>query len=76
MDKHILPRHDPMIRNWARLAMRRPIDNMNIGTGSSHRHYLPINGVHPVGYDVNNNPLYNIAVWVINGQVDTVHPEQ
>jgi RHS repeat-associated protein len=63
------------IRNWAKLAMRKPMDKMNLGTGAAHRHYLPINSIHPVGYDVDDNPLYNIAVWVVNGKVDSVHPE-
>ncbi|MFD4605639.1 hypothetical protein ACFWPQ_47465 [Streptomyces sp. NPDC058464] len=52
------------------------MDNLNIGTGSSRRHYLQINSIHPVGCDVNDDPLYNIAVRVLDGQVDTVHPEQ
>jgi hypothetical protein len=64
------------IRNWAKLAMRKPIDNMNVGTGAAHRHYLPINSRHPVGYDQNDNPLHKIAVWVRNGEVESVHPER
>ncbi|MET9847868.1 polymorphic toxin-type HINT domain-containing protein [Streptomyces ossamyceticus] len=69
----VKPEH---IRNWAKLAMRKPIDNMNVGTGAAHRHYLSINSRHPVGYDQDGNPLHNIAVWVRNGKVESVHPER
>ncbi|XRQ08875.1 hypothetical protein ACN3XK_72395, partial [Actinomadura welshii] len=62
------------IRNWARLAMRKPMDKMNLGTGASHRHLLRINSRHPVGYDEDGNPLSSIAVWVRDGHVSSVHP--
>ncbi|GAA2313544.1 RHS repeat-associated core domain-containing protein [Nonomuraea roseoviolacea subsp. roseoviolacea] len=62
------------IRNWARLAMRQPIDGTNIGTGSGHQHILQIGSRHPIGYDVNGNDLFSIAVWVDDGMVTSVHP--
>ncbi|MGW0709808.1 golvesin C-terminal-like domain-containing protein [Streptomyces sp. NPDC002643] len=68
----VTPAH---IRNWARLAMNKPMDNMNLGTGSAHRHVLEITGrTNPVGYDADNNPLFSIAVWVRNGIVESAHP--
>ncbi|MEH1017875.1 hypothetical protein V6U90_33045 [Micromonospora sp. CPCC 206060] len=62
------------IRNWAKLAMRKPIDGTNVGTGSAHRHILDIGSVHPVGYDKNGDDLFSIAVWVKDGVVESVHP--
>ncbi|PAZ13713.1 sugar-binding protein [Streptomyces sp. SA15] len=63
------------IRNWAKLAMKKPMDNMNLGTGSAHRHLLEIRSNHPVGYDAKGNDLFSIAVWVKNGAVESVHPQ-
>ena len=54
--------------------MRKPVENMNIGTGLGYKHVLDINSVHPVGYDVDGNALFRIAVWVGNKGVETVHP--
>ncbi|MCD5353835.1 polymorphic toxin-type HINT domain-containing protein [Kineosporia mesophila] len=62
------------IRNWAKLAMRKPMDNMNVGTGSAHRHVLDIKSRYPIGYDADGNDLYSVAVWVRNGAVESVHP--
>ncbi|TMR99785.1 polymorphic toxin-type HINT domain-containing protein [Nonomuraea basaltis] len=63
------------VRNWARLAMKKPMDNMNLGTGSAHRHVLYIKSRHPIGYDADGNALFNIAVWVRGGEVESVHPD-
>ncbi|MFG2877084.1 polymorphic toxin-type HINT domain-containing protein [Streptomyces sp. NPDC048337] len=62
------------IRNWSKLAMRKPMDNMNLGTGSAHRHILDIRSRHPIGYDADGNDLFSVAVWVRNGAVESVHP--
>jgi len=62
------------IRNWAKLAMRKPIDNMNFGTGAAHRHVLEIRSRYPIGYDADGNDLSSVAVWVNNGEVESVHP--
>ncbi|MET9670630.1 polymorphic toxin-type HINT domain-containing protein [Streptomyces sp. NPDC006475] len=62
------------IRNWAKLSMRKPMDNMNLGTGSAHRHILDIGSRHPIGYDADGNDLFSVAVWVRNGAVQSVHP--
>ncbi|MER5987900.1 Hint domain-containing protein [Streptomyces sp. NPDC001787] len=62
------------IRNWSKLAMRKPMDNMNLGTGSARRHILDIRSRHPIGYDADGNDLFSVAVWVRNGAVESVHP--
>ncbi|WP_152645125.1 hypothetical protein [Kitasatospora griseola] len=62
------------IRNWAKLAMRKPMDNMNLGTGSAHRHILDIKSRYPIGYDADGNDLFSVAVWVRDGVVESVHP--
>ncbi|MEU4652764.1 LamG-like jellyroll fold domain-containing protein [Streptomyces sp. NPDC023723] len=67
----VKPEH---IRNWSKLAMRKPMDNMNLGTGSAHRHVLDIKSRHPIGYDADGNDLYSVAVWVRDGAVESVHP--
>ena len=56
--------------------MRKPIDGMNIGTGSAHRHILQIKSSHPVGCDADGNDLYSIVLWVQDGdgRVTNVHP--
>ncbi|MGC0385604.1 polymorphic toxin-type HINT domain-containing protein [Streptomyces sp. SAI-129] len=64
------------IRNWSKLAMRKPMDNMNLGTGSAHRHILDIRSRHPIGYDADGNDLFSVAVWVRNGAVESVHPNR
>jgi RHS repeat-associated protein len=68
----VTPSH---IRNWANLAMRKPMDNTNIGTGGAHRHVLQIKSHHPIGYDKNGNDLFSIGVWVRNGEVESVYPD-
>ncbi|MFI1017525.1 polymorphic toxin-type HINT domain-containing protein [Streptomyces sp. NPDC020965] len=67
----VTPNH---IRNWSKLAMRKPMDNMNLGTGSAHRHILQIKSRHPIGYDADGNDLFSIAAWVRDGVVESVHP--
>lgn len=62
------------IRNWSKLAMRKPMDNMNLGTGSAHRHIFDIRSRHPIGYDADGNDLFSVAVWVRNSAVESVHP--
>ncbi|MBB5868340.1 RHS repeat-associated protein [Allocatelliglobosispora scoriae] len=62
------------IRNWARLAMSKPMERMNIGTGNAHQHVLQIKSRHPIGYDKDGNDLFSIEVWVRNGEVESVHP--
>ncbi|MGB2567585.1 polymorphic toxin-type HINT domain-containing protein [Micromonospora citrea] len=71
-DDWVTPDH---IRNWAKLAMRKPVDKTNIGTGVGHRHVLRINSIHPVGFDKDGNELHTIAVWVEDGNVTSVHPD-
>ncbi len=63
-----------IIRNWARLAMRKPIEGLNIGTGPRHQHILDIGGLNPVGSDADGNDLFRISVWVQNGEVTSVYP--
>lgn len=67
----VTPSH---IRNWAKLAMGKPMDNMNLGSGAAHRHVLDIKSRNPIGYDMNGNDLHSVAVWVRNGQVESVYP--
>jgi hypothetical protein len=62
------------IRNWAKLAMGKPVTEMNLGTGARHQHVLDIRSRHPVGYDKHGNELFSIGVWVQNGEVSTVYP--
>ncbi|MFD1539855.1 polymorphic toxin-type HINT domain-containing protein [Nonomuraea guangzhouensis] len=62
------------IRNWAKLAMRKPMDNTNLGTGSAHRHVLDIRSRYPIGSDADGNDLFSVAVWVRDGAVTGVHP--
>jgi hypothetical protein len=56
------------IRQWARGAMRAPMDKISTGNGA-HRHLFD------VGEEIGFDGERHVAVWVENGQVTSVHPE-
>jgi hypothetical protein len=56
------------IREWARAAMKSPIDKISMDNGA-HRHLLD------AGEEIGFDGERHVAVWVENGQVTSVHPE-
>jgi hypothetical protein len=56
------------IRQWAKDAMKAPINKISMNNGA-HRHLFD------VGEEVGFDGETHVAVWVENGQVTSVHPE-
>ncbi|MEV7941597.1 hypothetical protein AB0O82_36420 [Kitasatospora sp. NPDC088264] len=56
------------IRQWAKDAMKAPMDKISMNNGA-HRH------LYDVGEEIGFDGEAHVAVWIENGQVTSVHPE-